>query len=103
MDNKKTIRNLLIYLGIPIVLIIIIAVIFSSQRTEQPTTSEIVYYFKDMKVKEYTVDFGTGAIELKLMMTKALLLRQQPQVLQLFLTKSTRMLTSITRSILMNR
>ena len=66
MDIKKTIRNLLIYLGIPIVLIIIIAVIFSSQRTEQPTTSEIVYYFKDMKVKEYTVDFGTGAIELKL-------------------------------------
>ena len=66
MDNKKTIRNLLIYLGIPIVLIIIITVIFSSQRTEQPTTSEIVYYFKDMKVKEYTVDFGTGAIELKL-------------------------------------
>ena len=66
MDNKKTIRNLLIYLGIPIVLIIIIAVIFSSQRTEQPTTSEIVYYFKDMKVKEYTVNFGTGAIELKL-------------------------------------
>lgn len=66
MDNKKNIRNLLIYLGIPIVLIIIIAVIFSSQRTEQPTTSEIVYYFKDMKVKEYTVDFGTGAIELKL-------------------------------------
>ena len=66
MDNKKTIRNLLIYLGIPIVLIIIIAVIFSSQRTEQPTTSEIVYYFNDMKVKEYTVDFGTGAIELKL-------------------------------------
>ena len=66
MDNKKTIRNLLIYLGIPIVLIIIIAVIFSSQRTEQPTTSEIVYYFKDKKVKEYTVDFGTGAIELKL-------------------------------------
>lgn len=47
-------------------MIIIIAVIFSSQRTEQPTTSEIVYYFKDMKVKEYTVDFGTGAIELKL-------------------------------------
>lgn len=66
MDNKKTIRNLLIYLGIPIVLIIIIAVIFSSQRREQPTTSEIVYYFKDMKVKEYTVNFGTGAIELKL-------------------------------------
>ncbi len=66
MDNKKTIRNLLIYLGIPIVLIIIIAVIFSSQRTEQPTTSEIVYYVKDMKVKEYTVDFGTGAIELNL-------------------------------------
>ncbi len=66
MDNKKTIRNLLIYLGIPIVLIIIIAVIFSSQKVEQPMTSEIVYYFKDMKVKEYTLDFGTGAIELKL-------------------------------------
>lgn len=66
MDNKKVLKNLLICLGIPIALIIIVAVIFSSQPTESYSTSEIVYYFKDMKVKEYTLDFGSGAMELTL-------------------------------------
>ena len=60
MDNKKTIRNLLIYLGIPILLIIIVSIFFSMQPKEEKPTSEIIYLFKDMKVKEYTLDFGTG-------------------------------------------
>ncbi len=64
MDNKKTIRNLLIYLGIPIILIIIFSVFFSMQRPDDRSTSEIIYLFKDNKVKEYSLDFGTGSLEL---------------------------------------
>lgn len=66
MDNNKTIRNLLIYLGIPIMLIIIVSVFFSMQPKEEKPTSEIVYLFKDNKVKEYALDFGTGDLTLKL-------------------------------------
>ena len=64
MDNKKTIRNLLIYLGIPIILIIIFSVFFSMQRPDDRSTSEIIYLFKDNKVKEYSLDFGTGSLEI---------------------------------------
>jgi len=65
LDNKKTIRNLLIYLGIPILLIIIVSIFFSMQPKEEKPTSEIIYLFKDMKVKEYTLDFGTGDLTIK--------------------------------------
>ncbi|MGN1456722.1 MAG: ATP-dependent zinc metalloprotease FtsH [Acutalibacteraceae bacterium] len=65
MDNKKTIRNLLIYLGIPIVLIIVISLFFSMQPKTEYATSEIVYMFKDQQVKEYSLDFGSGEINIK--------------------------------------
>lgn len=64
MDNKKTIRNLLIYLGIPIILIVVISIFFNMQPKDEYATSEIVYLFKDNKVKEYTLDFGTGELEI---------------------------------------
>ncbi len=64
MDNKRTVRNLLIYLGIPILLIIIFAVFFSMQSTDDRSTSEIIYLFKDNKVKEYSLDFGSGNLEI---------------------------------------
>ncbi len=64
MDNKKTIRNLLIYLGIPIVLVIIFTVFFSMQKTDDRSTSEIIYLFKDNSVKEYSLDFGTGELNI---------------------------------------
>ena len=64
MDSKKTVRNLLIYLGIPILLIIIISVFFSVQKPDDRSTSEIIYLFKDNKVKEYSLDFGTGGLEI---------------------------------------
>ena len=64
MDNKKTIRNLLIYLGIPILLIIIISIFFSMQPKEDYTTSEIVYMFQDQQVKEYSLDCGTGELNI---------------------------------------
>ena len=64
MDNKKTIRNLLIYLGIPILLIIIVSVFFSMQPKDEKPTSEIIYMFKENKVKEYSIDFGTGDLQI---------------------------------------
>lgn len=65
MDNKKTIRNLLIYLGIPIVLIIVVSmVLFSVKPQDDRVTSEIIYLFRDNNVKEYTLDFGTGSLEI---------------------------------------
>ena len=64
MDNKKTIRNLIIYLGIPILLIIIVSIFFSMKPQDEKPTSEIIYLFKDNKVKEYTLDFGTGDLKI---------------------------------------
>ena len=66
MDNKKTIRNLLIYLGIPIVLIVIISMLFFMQPKEEYPTSDIIYMFKNQQVEEYSLDFGSGSLELKL-------------------------------------
>jgi len=66
LDNKKTIRNLLIYLGIPIILIIVISLLFFMQPKEEYPTSDIVYMFQNQQVDEYNLDFGTGALELKL-------------------------------------
>ncbi len=66
MENKKTIRNLLIYLGIPIVLIIIIALIFTLQPKEEIPTSDIIYMFKNQEVTEYSLDFGSGELQMKL-------------------------------------
>ncbi len=66
MESKKTIRNLLIYLGIPIILIIIIAMIFALQPKEEYPTSDIIYMFKNQEVTEYSLDFGTGELNMKL-------------------------------------
>lgn len=66
MDNKKKVRNLLLYLGIPILIILAAAFLFNSQRTEPPQTSELEQYFIDDKVDSYTVNYGTGAIEITL-------------------------------------
>ena len=66
MDNKKTLRNLLIYLGIPIVLIIIIASIFMNRGHSTIKTSEVVSYFAEQRVREYNLDFGSGAMVIKL-------------------------------------
>ena len=66
MDNKKRTRNLLLYLAIPIVLIVAAAIFLSTRQTESPKTSELVQYFIDDKVESYTINYGTGAIEITL-------------------------------------
>ena len=66
MNNKKKARNLLLYLGIPILLIVIAAIFLSSRQSEPPKTSTLVQYFTDNKVDSYSVNYGSGVIELKL-------------------------------------
>lgn len=70
MDNRNSngpkFRGLLLYLGIPIILILAMTFIFSNQNADTHTYSEIVSYFDDMKVKEFTVNGGSGALEMTL-------------------------------------
>ena len=66
MDNKKRGPSLLLYLAIPIILIILAAIFLSTRQTESPKTSELVQYFADHKVESYTVNYGSGAIEITL-------------------------------------
>lgn len=66
MDNKKKIRNLLLYLGIPIIIILMIAVLYSSQGKKSPTTYELTQYFQEDQVANYEINYGTGEIRLTL-------------------------------------
>ena len=66
MDNKKKVRNMLLYLGIPILIILALAFFYSSRGTESPKTSELEQYFAQDMVDSYTINYGTGAIQLTL-------------------------------------
>lgn len=66
-DNKKTLRNLALYLGIPIILILIIAFAFGQgTQREVHKYSEILGYFQDQQVMEYNLNMGTGELMLRL-------------------------------------
>ena len=66
MDNKKKVRNLLLYLGIPILMIIITAAVLSSNKSSSPKTSELEQYFVQNMVDSFDIDYGTGAIDITL-------------------------------------
>ena len=67
MDNKNNFRGLLIYLGIPVIMLIVIAFLFNSQPKEEHTYSEIVGYFEDMRVKEFKADASSGELNLTIL------------------------------------
>ncbi len=66
MDNKRTLRNLLLYLGIPILLVIILASMSMGMMRPQETYtfSEIVGYFRDQKVTSYVMNLGSGDMQI---------------------------------------
>lgn len=66
MDNKKKVRNLLLYLGIPILMIIITAAVLSSNKSNSPKTSELEQYFVQDMVDSFEIDYGTGSIDITL-------------------------------------
>ena len=66
MDNKKKVRNLLLYLGIPILIIIITAAVLSTNKSTSPKTSELEQYFVQDIVDSFNIDYGSGQIEITL-------------------------------------
>ena len=66
MDNKKKVRNLLLYLGIPILMIIITPAVLSSNKSSSPKTSELEQYFVQDMVDSFDIDYGTGSIDITL-------------------------------------
>ena len=64
-DNKKSALRLIVYLGIPILLIIGIVVLMTSTKEPEYTYSDIVNYFRTEQVREFTVDVGSGKLEMK--------------------------------------
>lgn len=66
MDNKKTLRNLAIYLGIPIIIIIVVASIYGGRQKSTETYSQILTYFQEGNVKKYSMDLGTGEMQITL-------------------------------------
>ncbi|MCH3971611.1 MAG: ATP-dependent zinc metalloprotease FtsH [Oscillospiraceae bacterium] len=67
MDNKKSLRNLILVIAIPVLLLILLAALFggTAAPTKTYTFSEIMSYFSDQKVSEYSLDFGTGEMSIK--------------------------------------
>lgn len=67
MDNKKNLRNLIIYLGAPILIIIIMASIYGNVKPQKAHKySEIVGYFKAQQVTDYSMDLGSGEMQISL-------------------------------------
>lgn len=66
MDNKKKVRNLLLYLGIPVLIIIITAAVLSTNKSTSPKTSELEQYFVQDMVDSFNIDYGSGQIEITL-------------------------------------
>ena len=63
MENKNPnkFKGLLLYLGIPIVIILVAAWFFSLNQVEKPTYSEMVAYFENQQVTEFSVN-GNSAL-----------------------------------------
>ena len=60
-NNKKTLKSLAIFLGIPIILVLLIAFVFGNVPTDKEYKySDILNYFETDQVADYTLDLGTG-------------------------------------------
>lgn len=61
MTPKKRNAGLWIYIGIFVVMIVSATVLFSTGTTAEPLNyNDVIQYFKEQKVTEYSLDFGTG-------------------------------------------
>ncbi len=63
MQNKTSVKKLLIYLGIPILMVIFAAFIFSmGSEKKDYKYSDILNFFKEQQVESFTVDVGSGKL-----------------------------------------
>jgi len=66
LDNKKALKNIALFIGIPVLLMILLASVLNTRSEEPHKYSEIVYYFQDQQVTQYTLDLGSGDMTLTL-------------------------------------
>ena len=64
--NSGKVKSLLIYLGIPIIVILIMSFVLSQAPKETTTYSEVVGYFEDMKVSEFKVESSGSSTKIQL-------------------------------------
>ncbi len=67
-SNRRKLRNLLLYIGIPMIVLFIIIFLFQNKPVEQESRkySDILNYFETGQVAEYKLNLGTGELNLKL-------------------------------------
>lgn len=67
MDKKKSIRNLILIIAIPVTLMILLTALFggTAAPSKSYNFSDILNYFEQGKVEEYSLDFGTGEMTVK--------------------------------------
>jgi cell division protease FtsH len=66
LDNKKALKNIGLFIGIPVLLMILLVMMFSRPAEVTHKYSEIIYYFQDQKVTGYTLDLGSGDMSITL-------------------------------------
>ena len=59
-NNKKIIRNLAIYLGVPILIFFVLLFVFTQNRTTQAELkySDVLEYFEEGQVTSYKLDLA---------------------------------------------
>ena len=66
MQKKLSVKKLLIYIGIPALVILFVAIAFSMGNEKKDYKySDIVGFFEDGQVASFTVDMGTGALKMQ--------------------------------------
>jgi cell division protease FtsH len=66
LDNKKALKNIGLFIGIPVLLMILLVMMFSRPAEATYQYSDILYYFEDMQVKSYSLDWGSGDMSIVL-------------------------------------
>ncbi len=66
MENKSKLKSWALYLAIPVVLLIVMALLINNRPTKTYSYSEIVAHFQDQEVQEFSLDLGSGEMIIKL-------------------------------------
>lgn len=66
MNNKKKLKSLIFYIGIPIAIIILVVSLFSSSAEKGVLYSDVVKQFKEKNVTEYSLNLSSGEMDIKL-------------------------------------
>ncbi|WP_310754475.1 ATP-dependent zinc metalloprotease FtsH [Ruminococcus sp.] len=65
-SNSSKVRSLLIYLGIPIVVILIMSIVLSQSPKDTTSYSEVVSYFHNMEVTEFKVESSGSSTKIQM-------------------------------------